>query len=443
MDGDSALTDLATDPLASDLVVACEEAWRTIQSHHPELPDVVMLLGTGVERGRLVKLGHWWGGRWLADGGVRGEVLLAGEALHLKPEAVFEVLLHEAAHGLNAARGIKDTSRGGRYHNARFKSTAGEVGLTVEQMDPYGFAKTALRPETADRYSDEIARLASTMRIARRIPSSALVEGQTRGEPKGEQEAGSEAGGQREKVKPAECGCGRRMRMAPSVFAQGAVTCGNCGADFLIDRDPSKAVDDRQRVSNDFVARRTAQLKAADANDPQLALLSDSASTADGLDDLLRLGAWRGSRNTDAEQPIIISEERDRARWDALARAVLIIDGSIHGPSLATQEGLELRAGDQVVVVTPRGDPRPDLPDDGALGIVALVDPESETATIDFATAGLFTVRAVSGEAGALAYGYCELGHLIPPTPSIAPTTGRAPDAVPSAELDLDAGIEL
>ena len=114
MDGDSALTDLATDPLASDLVVACEEAWRTIQSHHPELPDVVMLLGTGVERGRLVKLGHWWGGRWLADGGVRGEVLLAGEALHLKPEAVFEVLLHEAAHGLNAARGIKDTSRGGQ-----------------------------------------------------------------------------------------------------------------------------------------------------------------------------------------------------------------------------------------------------------------------------------------------------------------------------------------
>lgn len=69
-----------------------------------------ILLGTGVERGRLVKLGHWWEGRWLADGNLRGEVLLAGEALHLKPEDVFEVLLHEAAHGINAARHIKDTS---------------------------------------------------------------------------------------------------------------------------------------------------------------------------------------------------------------------------------------------------------------------------------------------------------------------------------------------
>lgn len=443
MDGESALTDPATDPLASDLVVACEEAWRTIQSHHPELPKVVMLLGTGVERGRLVKLGHWWGGRWLADGGVRGEVLLAGEALHLKPDAVFEVLLHEAAHGLNAARGIKDTSRGGRYHNAKFKSTAGEVGLTVEQMDPYGFAKTALRPETAGRYSDEIARLASTMRIARRIPSSALAEDQIGGEAESDQGTVSEEGGQREKVKPAECGCGRRMRMAPSVFAQGPVTCGNCGGDFLIDRGATKSLDDEDRVSNDFVARRTAQLKAADANDPQLALLRECASTASGLDDLLRLGAWRGSRNTDAEQPIIIGDESDRARWDALARAVLIVDGSIHGPSLAALEGLELRVGDQVVVATPTGDARPDLPDDGALGLVTLVDPESETARIDFATAGLFTVRVASGEADALAYGYCELGQLIPPTPSIARTTCRPTEAAPGAELDLDAGIEL
>ena len=197
------------------------------------------------------------------------------------------------------------------------------------------------------------------------------------------------------------------------------------------------------RLSNPRRTRRTAQLKAADANDPQVALLSEGASTADGLDDLLRLGAWRGSRNTDAEQPIIIGDERDRARWDALARAVLIVDGSIHGPSLAAREGLELRAGDQVVVATPTGDARPDLPDDGALGLVTVVDPESETARIDFATAGLFAIRAASAEADALAYGYCELGQLIPPTPSTAPTTGRPPEAVPGAELALDEGVEL
>jgi len=57
-------TGLSVDPAtASTLVAACEGAWNDIQSHHPELPDAVMVLGSGIERGRLVKLGHWWGGQ--------------------------------------------------------------------------------------------------------------------------------------------------------------------------------------------------------------------------------------------------------------------------------------------------------------------------------------------------------------------------------------------
>src|SRR3546814_14525452 len=104
----------ATEATGRALVAACSEAWAAIQQHHPDLPAVGMVLWSGVGRGRVVKLGHWWGGRWVADGQTRGELLLAGEALHLTPAQVFEVLLHEGAHGLNAARGIKDTSRGGR-----------------------------------------------------------------------------------------------------------------------------------------------------------------------------------------------------------------------------------------------------------------------------------------------------------------------------------------
>jgi len=277
----------------------------------------------------------------------------------------------------------------------------------------------------------------------RRIPSTALAENQISGEADGDQGTGSEEGSQRDKVKPAECGCGRRMRMAPSVLAKGPVTCGNCGADFLVDRDATKALGDEDRVSNDFVNRRAAQLKAVDAAGSQVALLTEAASTAAGLDDLLRLGTWRGSLNTDAEQPIIISDEAGRSRWDALARAVLIVDGSIDGPALAAREGLELRAGDQVLVASPTGDPRPDLPDDGALGVVTLVDPDSGTATVDFATAGSFVVRAGSGEAAALAYSYCELVRLIPPTQSTAPTPSRAPEAASGAQPHLDAGMEL
>ena len=142
--------------VASELVAACEDAWRAIQRHHPDVPHPVIILGSGVERGRLVKLGHWWAARWIADGEPRGEVLLAGEALHLPAAQVFEVLLHEAAHGLNAARGTKDTSRGGRYHNRSFKATAEEVGLTVTPLPPYGWAQTALGSDATQRYADEI-----------------------------------------------------------------------------------------------------------------------------------------------------------------------------------------------------------------------------------------------------------------------------------------------
>ncbi len=131
---------------ASALVAACEAAWNDIRSHHPELPDAVVILGTGVERGRLVKLGHWWGGRWVADGQSRGEVLIAGEALHLPPREVFEVLLHEAAHGINAHRRVRDTSRSGRYHNQLYADAAREVLLDVRAMPPHGLANTSLTP---------------------------------------------------------------------------------------------------------------------------------------------------------------------------------------------------------------------------------------------------------------------------------------------------------
>jgi hypothetical protein len=222
--------------MASTLVAACESAWRDIQSHHPELPDAVMVLGTGVERGRLVKLGHWWGGQWVADGQTRGEVLLAGEALHLEPGRVFEVLLHEAAHGFNAARGVKDTSRGGRYHNQRFAETAKAMLLRVRAMPPYGLATTDLTPAALERYDTTVSRLGDAMRIARQLRAGLRVGAEggeiegTLGGPGGGREGGDRQG--RGGPVAASCGCGRKMRMAPSVLVAGPVLCGLCGTDF-------------------------------------------------------------------------------------------------------------------------------------------------------------------------------------------------------------------
>lgn len=226
---------LTVDPAtASTLVAACEGAWADIRSHHPELPEAVMVLGSGIERGRLVKLGHWWGGQWVADGQARGEVLLAGEALHLQPSQVFEILLHEAAHGINAARRIKDTSRGGRYHNKQFAATAREVLLRVRPMPPYGLASTSLTPGALDRYGPTITRLGEAMRIARQIHAGVSVgegiEGSLEG---GKQDGRDTANGQpKTGQNAASCGCGRKMRMAPSTLAAGPVVCGLCGSEF-------------------------------------------------------------------------------------------------------------------------------------------------------------------------------------------------------------------
>lgn len=415
------LIDPTTDPLASDLVVACEAAWRSIQERHPELPPVVMLLGTGVERGRLVKLGHWWEGRWLADGNLRGEVLLAGEALHLKPEDVFEVLLHEAAHGINAARHIKDTSRGGRYHNARFKAMAIEVGLTVEQMNPYGFAKTSVPPETAERYSTDIEQLETAMRIARRVPRSALGSGnldQQLGADQDSEVAGGEA--PRAKVKPAECGCGRRMRMAPSVLAKGPVTCGVCGVEFVIDREATQNHPPRTDEGRDSAAGARSPSFADDATRNAERLLADAGRAADGLDTVMRLGAWRRTLDTEAERPIPVTSSRDAARWEQLARAVLTVDGWLTGPSIELRDGLDVRAGDRLIV-EPSVDATftGDLPDPGATGVVTSVRPADGLAMVDFATAGVYAVAAQGAEAAALCYDYCEIEPAaaeVPPT---------------------------
>jgi hypothetical protein len=63
------------------------------------------------------------------------EVFVGGEGLARGPAHVLATLLHEAAHALAHVRGIKDTPRQGRWHNARFKALAQEVGIEVSK-DP-------------------------------------------------------------------------------------------------------------------------------------------------------------------------------------------------------------------------------------------------------------------------------------------------------------------
>jgi hypothetical protein len=79
------------------------------------VPKAVLVVASGSE-GKRVNWGHFAPHRWQVNGADRHEVLVGGEGLQRGPLEVLGMLLHEAAHGLAQARGIQDTSRGGRYH---------------------------------------------------------------------------------------------------------------------------------------------------------------------------------------------------------------------------------------------------------------------------------------------------------------------------------------
>lgn len=452
------------EPTASAVVAACERAWRSIQEHHPEVPDAVIVLGSGVERGRLVKLGHWWGGRWLADGEVRGEVLIAGEALHLEPAQVFEVLLHEAAHGINAARGIKDTSRGGRYHNQRFASAAREVLLRVRPMPPYGMADTLLSSAAAERYADDIGALGDAMRIARQLERTATPDrGAEEGTPGADRERSSG------RATSAACGCGRRVRVAPSTLAAGPIVCGLCGSAFAeakhatrAEAAPAAAVVDgtfleRRRTQLDVehtestertrLAQHHARLEAAvsqmgqpvpematllrerlerlrslrgEAAPPVPATTEQRGGLADLARELLREGdreavrRWYERVGTSREEPMPFDGHLDAARRVRLARALLRADGTLRGPELSI--GREpLAAGDRVIVSRPN-----DVIPVGTLGTIADVDPDAGEVEVDFATWGRLRLDARHEVMRALRHDYV------------------APRELPAADIELD-----
>jgi hypothetical protein len=131
---------------ASLLVAALEHTWQTIRTRHPDVPDAVLVVASGAE-GKRLHLGHFAPHRWQVNGADRHEVLVGGEGLQRGPLEVLGTLLHEAAHGLAQARGIQDTSRQGRYHNRRYATLAGELGLEVASVQPIGWSATPVPRE--------------------------------------------------------------------------------------------------------------------------------------------------------------------------------------------------------------------------------------------------------------------------------------------------------
>jgi hypothetical protein len=204
--------------VTSGIVLALEGAWEAIRARHPEVPDVVVTFGagsSGADRGFLT-LGHFAAARWQRRGDMLSELFVGGEGLAAGAVEVLGTLLHEAAHGVALSRSIADTSRQGRYHNRRYRALASELELDVKAVGSIGWSGTSVPASTAAAYAAEVERLGDALVVWRHREAGAR--------------GGRGTGGGGRVV--AECGCGRRVWVAPSVLELGAIACGVCGEEF-------------------------------------------------------------------------------------------------------------------------------------------------------------------------------------------------------------------
>ena len=117
------------------------------------------------------------------------EIAIVSEFLDRTFYDIASTLLHEMCHLYGLNKGIKDTSRGYRYHNKKFKETAKARGLNVKFDKTLGWAITSLKAEI-EPIVDEIFKEETLM----------LTRGYHRGGEKlPEME---EEGGEEENVKP-------------------------------------------------------------------------------------------------------------------------------------------------------------------------------------------------------------------------------------------------
>ncbi|MFJ9363876.1 hypothetical protein ACIRRA_05565 [Nocardia sp. NPDC101769] len=109
-------------------------------------------------------------------------------------------------------RGIKDTSRQGRWHNERFRALGEELGLTLTHHPKLGWSVTTVPDTTREHYREAMEELAFALVAYHRREPDRL-------------------GGRKSNNNglSAECDCGRKIRVARSTFEAGPIYCGNCG----------------------------------------------------------------------------------------------------------------------------------------------------------------------------------------------------------------------
>lgn len=207
----------------SGVVETLEHAWSAIQAHHPELPDVVIIVASGHE-GKRKKFGHHARLRWTVEGDAYTEIMVSGEGLKRGAAPVMTTLLHESAHALADVRGIQDTSRQGRYHNKQFKAIANEVGIEVEKDSSIGWSVSEMGALGQDRYGEHIDGLEKVLTLYRNSKDDLL----------GVLGGGEDPTPKAKTTVLCICACepARKIRMKVEQYEVGSIVCGVCEEQF-------------------------------------------------------------------------------------------------------------------------------------------------------------------------------------------------------------------
>jgi hypothetical protein len=251
----------------SSLIAALEHTWATIRHQRPELPEVVFITGTGLRHATATsvdaKWGHFGAQRWVQGhpqpttppptetgqgAGLhvqpdrKPELFVAGECFAEGATHTLGTILHEATHALALARGVKDTSRQGKYHNRHFLELATELDLEwpsgAKAHPVSGFSELRLSKVAAIFYADTIAELDAAITLhldtfrRLRLGGGQTTTGTT--SPEGEGAGGENQGGKTFNRSKLVCDCypERSIRVSPKQAERGPILCGVCGGEF-------------------------------------------------------------------------------------------------------------------------------------------------------------------------------------------------------------------
>lgn len=233
----------------SDVIRALENAWHFLMSVHPELPDVMVITGVGME-GFGGKWGHFRPTGWNGKAGDKrvklGEIFLAGETLSKGGRKVMNTLTHEATHVLAHARGVQDTSRQHRYHNGTFRKLAEELGMQYTHGGPdktIGFSAVTLTEVTVKAYEAIIEELDRAIQADVTLPGWLGGTGDQDGDDNGDQDGGENVHGKRQPKDPSAPKTGNRkcicncdepniVYMSKKMIDKRVVECDDCDSLF-------------------------------------------------------------------------------------------------------------------------------------------------------------------------------------------------------------------